>query len=267
MISPNGRAVDTQRRRGADFSLQRRDKSDSSQQATITGSGFGASQGNGQVWLGNAYGTVQSWGDGQVVALVAAGSASGAAQVLQNGVWSNALTFALDTLQIGSLSPTSGGIGTSISITGTGFGSSGGIVSIGGASGSIQSWSDSGIVATVPSGAVSGAVRVQQNGVWSNAKTFSVTGLGGTTMSLLPNVLNMVVGDTRSLQALSSPGQTLTGLAWTSSDPTVVSLSADDPPVLTAVAAGRVTIAAGTASADVTVWAGTLPTGRRKALI
>ena len=35
----------------------------------------------------------------------------------------------------------------------------------------------------------------------------------------------------------------------------------------TAVAAGRVTIAAGTASADVTVWAGTLPTGRRKALI
>ena len=48
-------------------------------------------------------------------------------------------------------------------------------------------------------------------------------------------------------------GQPVTGLTWTSSDPNVVSLSSDDPPVLTALAAGHVTITAGTASADVTV--------------
>jgi hypothetical protein len=41
----------------------------------------------------------------------------------------------------------------------------------------------------------------------------------------------------------------------------VVSLSTDDPPVLTALAPGSVTIKAGSASADVTVFAGTLPTG------
>jgi hypothetical protein len=41
----------------------------------------------------------------------------------------------------------------------------------------------------------------------------------------------------------------------------VVSLSSDDPPVLTALAAGHVTITAGTATADVTVWAGALPVG------
>jgi hypothetical protein len=56
---------------------------------TITGSGFGASQGMGQVWLGTANGIVQSWSDTQVVAHVAASAASGRAQILQNGVWSN----------------------------------------------------------------------------------------------------------------------------------------------------------------------------------
>ena len=39
--------------------------------ATIADSGFGATRGNGQVWLGTAAGIVQSW----------------------NGVWSNALIF------------------------------------------------------------------------------------------------------------------------------------------------------------------------------
>ena len=48
-------------------------------------------------------------------------------------------------------------------------------------------------------------------------------------------------------------GQTVTGPAWTSSDPTIVSLSADDPPLLTALAAGP-------ATADITVM-DTLPMG------
>ena len=66
----------------------------------------------------------------------------------------------------------------------------------------------------------------------------------------------MLVGDSRSLQALSSSGQPMLGLTWTSSNTAVVSLSADDPPVLSALAVGRVTIVAGGASADVTVMAG-----------
>ena len=64
---------------------------------TITGSGFGAAQGTGQVWLGTLNGVVQSWSDTQVVALVAAGSASANAQVLQNGVISNAIPFTVNT--------------------------------------------------------------------------------------------------------------------------------------------------------------------------
>ena len=69
------------------------------------------------------------------------------------------------------------------------------------------------------------------------------------------------MGDTHTIQALSAGGQAVTGLTWKSSDPTVVSLSTDDPPVLTALAAGHVTVTAGTGSADVTVWAGALPVG------
>jgi hypothetical protein len=41
---------------------------------TISGSGFGAAQGSGQVWLGTASGVVQSWSDTQIVAQVAAGA-------------------------------------------------------------------------------------------------------------------------------------------------------------------------------------------------
>ena len=60
---------------------------------TITGSGFGSARGSGQVLIGTAPGQVTSWTDTQVVATISSGSNSGAAQVLQNGVWSNSVAF------------------------------------------------------------------------------------------------------------------------------------------------------------------------------
>ena len=224
-------------------------------QVTITGTGFGAQQGSGQVWLGTANGVVQSWSDTQVVALVAAGSASGNAVVLQNGVASNAVPFAVNTPQITSVSPTAGPVGTSVTISGSGFGSlqGAGGVQVGSMSGQVVSWSDSQVVATVAAGSLSGIVAVTQNAVQSNSKSFLVTAPGGSTLMLTPVMLKMMVGDTHTIQALNSSNRPATGLTWASSDPTIVSLSTDDPPVLTAVAAGHVTITAGSASADVTV--------------
>jgi hypothetical protein len=126
----------------------------------------------------------------------------------------------------------------------------------------VLTWSDTQIMAKVAAGAVSGIARVQQGGISSNAMTFTVLGSGSTAMTMAPNVLNMVVGDTRTIQALSAASRPVTGLTWTSSDPTVVSLSSgDDPPVMTALTAGHVTITAGAASADVTVFADALPLG------
>jgi hypothetical protein len=233
-------------------------------QVTISGSGFGAVPGSGQVWLGTLAGVVQSWSDAQVVATVAPGSTSGNAQVLQNGVMSNAVPFSVNMPHITAVSPPLGVPGTSVTITGTGFGSfqgSGGNVLLGSTSGQVLSWSDTQVVALVASTSLTGIAQIQQNGVASNAVGFTVPVPGGNIV--LPALLNMVVGDTHTVQALGPTGQPAKGLTWTSSDPTVVSLSSptDDPPVLTALSAGHVKITGGTATVDVTVSAGALPLG------
>jgi hypothetical protein len=235
-------------------------------QVTITGSGFGASQGNGIVWLGTVPGMVTSWSDAQVVATVAANSSTGTAQILQNGVWSDAFNFTINTPHITGVSPSSGGTGTVVTINGSGFGASqgSGNVWIGSTYGSVIGWSDAQVVASVASTAVSGIVKINQDGIWSNARSFNVPPASGsgTTVILAPDLISMVIGETRSIQALNSTGQPVTGLTWTSSNTAIASLSPDDPPILTAVAAGNVTITAGGGSADITVYPGpTLPLG------
>ena len=115
------------------------------------------------------------------------------------------------------------------------------------------------MVAVVAYGSLTGIARVQQNSVWSNAVSFTVP--SGSNVTLLPNLINMAVGDTQVIQALGPNGQPVTGLTWASSDPTVVSLSTDDPPILSALGPGHVTVTGGTASADVTVNAAPLPSG------
>lgn len=165
---------------------------------------------------------------------MAAGSAGSNARILQNGVLSNVGTFTVNTLQLTSINPTSGAPGTQITFTGTGFGSSPGVAWLGSTAGQIISWTDTQIVAAVAPTALSGIAQVQQNGVWSNAKTFLVPVSGGNTLA--PALLKMLVGDTHTIQALNAANQPVTGLTWASSDPAVVSLSSDDPPLLTALA-------------------------------
>lgn len=104
-------------------------------------------------------------------------------------------------------------------------------------------WSDTAITARVAATSLTGIVQVQQNGATSNAKHFTVLVPGGNT--LVPSAVTMMVGDTRTLQALNAAGQPATGLTWTSSDSAIVSLSPADPPLLTALAPGPVTITAG----------------------
>jgi hypothetical protein len=224
-------------------------------QVIISGSGFGTTQGSGQVWLGTVNGVVQNWSDQQITAVVANGSSSGNAQVLQNGVMSNAVPFVVNSLHIASVTPTSGGSGTSVTITGTGFGSSqsNGTVWLGSTDGLVTNWSNQQVTAVVAATAVSGIVKIEQNGMWSNGVTFTVPTSGANALTLVPNVLNLVVGQTQTIQALNASSQPVTGLTWASSNTNVVSLSTDDPPILTAVAAGNATITAGSASADVTV--------------
>jgi hypothetical protein len=188
---------------------------------------------NGQVWLGTAYGIVQSWSNTQIVAAVANGSTFGSAQaqqnsfaarakaerqarmdrlhgvapdrshaqaappstggsgssnvqVLQNGVWSNQAPFGVNILQITGVSPASAGPGTAVTISGAGFGGvqGSGSVWLGSMAGQVQSWSDTQVVAVVAPGSLTGIVRIQQNGAWSNALTFT---LPGNTTKPVPN--------------------------------------------------------------------------------
>jgi len=235
-------------------------------QVTITGSGFGAVQGSGIVLLGDGPGVVTSWSDGQVVATVAPGASSGRAQILQSGVWSNSVPFTINSPHIASIGPNSGAAGTQVTINGNGFGATqgNGVVWIGSTAGVVASWSDTQVIANVASSALSGVAKIQQNGSWSNAVTFTVPATGGTAtpVNVAPYVVTMVPNGTQPTQALTANGQAVTGLTWTSSNPAVATVSSDDPPTLTAVGPGNATITVGNASIDVTVQAGpTLATG------
>src|SRR6266699_1303943 len=77
---------------------------------------------------------------------------------------------------ISSLSATSGAVGASVTINGSGFGSSqgGSTVKFNGTTASVTSWSTTKIVATVPSGATTGNVVVNVGGVNSNGVSFTV---------------------------------------------------------------------------------------------
>ena len=77
---------------------------------------------------------------------------------------------------ITSLSPTSAAVGASVTITGTNFGSTKGssTVKFNGTTATVQSWSASSIVATVPNGATSGNVVVTVSGAASNGRSFTV---------------------------------------------------------------------------------------------
>ena len=166
--------------------------------------------------------------------------------------------------------PTAGIIGNSYTYsTGGATASSGNAVSY------LFDWGDGATSGWLPAGAISASHT------WASVGSYTITVLAADATALLirsnpsaavtvsitngttltPSLLNMVVGDTHAIQATSAAGLPMLGLMWTSSDPTVVSLSTTDPPLLTAIAAGHVTITGGTATADVTVSAVPLPLG------
>src|SRR5262245_50845895 len=77
---------------------------------------------------------------------------------------------------ITSLSPNSGALGTSVTIAGSGFGSTPGTVTFNGTTGTPTSWNDVSIQVPVPAGATTGSVIVTAGGNASNAVNFTVTG-------------------------------------------------------------------------------------------
>jgi RHS repeat-associated protein len=138
-------------------------------QVTINGSGFqGTKGGNSSISFNGIAGTINNWGDTQIIATVAANSTSGAVKISVNGVSSNQdQVFMLPNPIISGLTPSSGPVGTSVQISGSGFGSAQGnsIVQFHGVGVTPTAWSDSSITATVPSTATSGTVQIIVGGI------------------------------------------------------------------------------------------------------
>jgi hypothetical protein len=112
------------------------------------------------------------------------------------------------TPHITSVGPSSKGPATTETISGTAFGASqgSGVISISGTIAAVNTWSDTAVSAVVPASAVTGVVKVQQNGKWSNGTALRVPISGTPSMTLTPHVVSMLVGDARSLQALAALG-------------------------------------------------------------
>jgi subtilisin family serine protease len=153
-------------------------------EVAIGGSAFGASQGTSYVSFGGVQAaSYTSWSDSQVVCLVPAG-ASGTLQVTVTtpGGTSNGAEFTVTVLpqppHIDGIDPTSGNVGSEVTLGGSDFGLTQGTsyVSFGGVqAASYTSWSDSQVVCLVPAGA-SGTLQVTVTtpGGTSNSRTFTV---------------------------------------------------------------------------------------------
>ena len=169
---------------------------------TISGSNFGASQGSNSVTFSGTKATsIATWSDTSIVADVPAATAEGSGPVIVTvgGAASNSVPFTVTGPQITSLSPNSGTIGSSVTITGSGFGSSQGTSGVrfnGTSATTIVSWSDSSIVVDVPSLATSGNVVVTVAGIsspTSSSTMFTITGAGGCANG--GNAASLLTGD------------------------------------------------------------------------
>jgi regulation of enolase protein 1 (concanavalin A-like superfamily) len=123
---------------------------------------------------------------------------------------------------ITSISPTAGPIGTSVVITGSGFGASqgGSVATLNGAPVTINSWSGTSITITIPSGASSGPLVVSVAPSMTNSNPFTFT----VTSSTLPSSwLDEDVGSVASTGSASYSGGVFTVKAsgqwiWSTAD-------------------------------------------------
>ncbi len=149
---------------------------------TIAGTNFGATQGTSTVKFNGIAGTPTSWSATSIVVPVPSGATTGNVVVTVGGVASNGVNFTVTAPapSITSLTPSSGLVGTSVTITGSNFGATQGAstVKFNGTAATPTSWSATSIVAPVPSGATTGNVVVTVGGVASNGISFTVTTSG-----------------------------------------------------------------------------------------
>jgi hypothetical protein len=145
----------------------------------ITGTNFGATVGTrtSLVTFNGTAARTNSWSNTLIVVPVPAGATTGNVVVSIGGIASNGVTFTVTAgPNIATIAPSAGAVGTSITIGGAGFGATQGTstITFNGTAATPTSWSDTSIVASVPSGATTGNVVVTAGGIASNGVPFTV---------------------------------------------------------------------------------------------
>jgi RHS repeat-associated protein len=143
----------------------------------ISGSGFGAVQTNSQVQFNGIAAHNAGWSDTSVTVAVPTNATSGPVTVTVNGYTSPGVSFSvIENLSVTAISPSVGAIGSSVTFTGTGFGASqsDSVATFDGIPATISSWSDTQIVAIVPTGAATGSVSVSVAGTTTYGPTFEI---------------------------------------------------------------------------------------------
>jgi hypothetical protein len=111
---------------------------------------------------------------GCAIALFALGASGCQSQYLDPGSNPNSPS-GLPTPAIVSISPTSGKVGSQVTIAGVSFGSTQGAVTFNNVAAPVGSWALNSITVTVPNGAATGNVVVNVGGLTSNSMQFTVT--------------------------------------------------------------------------------------------
>jgi len=217
---------------------------------TITGTTFGLTQGSSTVTFNGTQATPASWTDTQIAVPVPNGASSGPVVVTTAGIASNAVNFSLlnSTPSIVSISPSTGGIGATVTLVGSYFGSTqnGSTVAFNGIAARVTNWSDGNLTARVPSGLNPGAatVNVSVNQLASNGVQFTVT----KPLFVTPNRATLLVGNTRAIQLLDENGALISNPTWSFDNSSIAEIippqNPGDPVLLQADAVGTTTLTA-----------------------
>jgi hypothetical protein len=143
---------------------------------TIQGQNFGSTQGT--VTFGQTTAAIGSWNATNITATVPTGLAAGALTVtVTTSAGAGTNTFTVNP-GISGLSPNPLTPGSPVTITGTSFGATQALSTVtfnGTAATAISTWTDTSLVATVPSGTVAGSVVVTVNNTASAGTAYTVT--------------------------------------------------------------------------------------------
>jgi len=214
---------------------------------TITGTGYGTSQGSSTVIFNGTAATPTSWSATSITVPVPTGATTGNVVVTVGGSASNGVAFTvLPTPSITGLSPASGPLGTSVTITGTNFGASQGTstVKFNGLNAGSTSWSNTSITTQVPDGASSGNVVVTVGGVPSNGVDFTVT-------APVINILSPTSGGFSTPVTVGGAGfgfiqgSSTVSFAGTLATPTSWNMTSITVPVPTGAASGNIVVTVG----------------------